>query len=129
MKIQLIALLLLAIQFASPRSVHDYTELVTELKKPAVEVVVAQLMGSFRKEEVTEIVGGEAYNIARTGVGCASGIFGGLDTGFTIADIIQQDPTDPGAYIFAVLFTIAWWQQNGQYLEYMCTNFWRLIHE
>ena len=128
MRIQLIALLLLVIQFSASRSVHDYTELVTELKKPAVEVVVAQLMGSFRKEEITAIVGGEAYNIARTGVGCAAGIFGGLDTGFTIADIIRQDPTDPGAYIFAVLFTIAWWQQNGQYLEYMCSNFWRLIH-
>jgi hypothetical protein len=107
---------------------HSYQELIEQHKKPAIESVVNSLLGNFKKEDVVDIVGGEAYDIARTGVGCAAGFFGGLDTGFTIADIIRQDPTDFETYIFAVLFIIAWWQQNGQYLEYMCINFWRLIH-
>eukprot|EP00345_Euplotes_harpa_P017943 CAMPEP_0168336658 /NCGR_PEP_ID=MMETSP0213-20121227/11686_1 /TAXON_ID=151035 /ORGANISM="Euplotes harpa, Strain FSP1.4" /LENGTH=128 /DNA_ID=CAMNT_0008341919 /DNA_START=17 /DNA_END=403 /DNA_ORIENTATION=+ len=108
--------------------VHDYNELVTELRKPAIEVTVAQLLGGFRKEDVVATVGSKAYDIARTGVGCGAGVFGGADTAFTIADIISQDPKDPGAYIFAVLYTIAWWQQNGQYVTYMCSTFWQLLH-
>ena len=108
--------------------VHDYNELVRELRKPAVEVSVAQLLGGFRKEEVIDIVGGAAYDIARTGVGCGAAFFGGLDTAFTIWDIVSEDPTDFGSYIFAVIYSIAWWQQNGQYMEYMCSNFWALIH-
>ena len=107
---------------------HSYTELIEDLKKPAVEVTVAQLLSGFETPEVKELVGGEAYAIARTGVGCGAGVFGGLNTGFTIYDIISQDPTDFESYIFGVLYAIAWWQQNGQYLEYMCTNFWHLIH-
>ena len=108
--------------------INDYNELVKDLKKPDVEVLVNQLMGGFKKESVVDIIGGETYNIARSGVGCAAGFFGGADTAFTIIDIVSQDPTDFQSYIFAVIFSIAWWQQNGQYLEYMCTNFWRLIH-
>ena len=127
MKIIYVIVLLMLSSMALGK-IHDYNELVTELRKPAVEVSVATLMGGFKKEDVVDIIGGEAYDIARTGVGCGAAVFGGLDTGFTIYDIVSQDPTDPGAYIFAVLYTIAWWQQNGQYLTYMCSNFWRLIH-
>ena len=55
--------------------------------------------------------------IARSGVGCSAEVFGGGDTVFTIVDIISQDPTDPGAYIFAVTYLIVWWQQNGRRLS------------
>ena len=107
---------------------HDYTELVEELKKPAVEVFVAQIMSNFRREDLVHTIGGEVYDIARTGVGCGAGIFGGLDTGFTVWDILSQDFTDFGRWMFAIIYSIAWWQQNGQYITYMCTNFWHLIH-
>ena len=123
MKIVIVIMaMLLAFSYA-----HSYTEFVEDLKKPAIESVVNTLLGDFDKKEIMDLEG-EAYAIARTGVGCAAGVFGGLDTGFTIADIIRQDPTDIQAYIFAVIFIIAWWQQNGQYIEYMCTTFWNLIH-
>ena len=56
----------------------------------------------------------KTYAIARSGVGCSAEVFGGGDTVFTIVDIISQDPTDPGANIFAVIYLIAWWQQNGK---------------
>ena len=127
MKIAYLIAFMMILSICSAKA-HNYRELVEDLRKPAVEVTVAQLMSGFRKEDVIDVMGGHAYDIARTGVGCAAGVFGGLDTGFTIWDIVSQDPTDFEVYIFAVLYTIAWWQQNGQYLEYMCGNFWQLIH-
>ena len=122
----LVALMLLNFTYA--RSIHDYQELVTELKKPAIESSVNLLLGGFNKADVATLIGSHAYDLARTGVGCGAGVFGGLDTAFTIADIIQSDPTDIGVYIFAVIYSIAWWQQNGQYIDYMCSTFWSLLH-
>ena len=108
--------------------VQDYNQMLQDMKKPSIEVVVAQLLGGFKREDFSKLVGSKAYDIARTGVGCGAGVFGGADTVFTIIDIISQNPKDINSYIFAVLYTIAWWQQNGQYVTYMCSNFWILIH-
>ena len=127
-KIAFLLVLVFVIQGTFAKSAHDYSEFVTDLKKPAIASVVNQLLGGFQREDVIELGDSKLYDIVRTGVGCVAGVSGGLDTAFTIADIIQSDPTDPGVYIFAVIFTIAWWQQNGQYIEYMCGNFWILIN-
>ena len=123
-----VLLVVMAMAWTAQSKMMNYDQKLSEMKKPSIEVVVAQLLGGFKKEDYIHIVGSKAYDIARTGVGCGAGVFGGADTIFTIIDIISQDPTDPGAYIFAVIYTIAWWQQNGQYVTYMCSNFWQLLH-
>ena len=69
------------------------------------------------------------YKIARSGVGCFSGGLGLLNTVFTDIDIISSDPTDWFNYVFSVLYLYAWWQQNGQFVEVMCTEFWSLVHK
>ena len=122
----LIVILLLAT--TSMAKYHTYQEFVGELRKPALESSVAQLVEAYFTPEVVDLVGGHAYNVARTGVGCAAGVFGGLNTGFTIWDVISEAPKEVDSYIFGVFYALAWWQQNGQYMEYMCGNFWDLIH-
>ena len=127
MKLSCILVVLMIVSLSLAR-ITNYNELVEELKQPDVEIYAQQLLDTFASKEVLEMLGGHAYDVARSGVGCASGFFGGLNTGFTIYDIILQDPTDPGAYVFGVIYAIAWWQQNGQYMEYMCKTFWDLTH-
>eukprot|EP00343_Euplotes_focardii_P003451 CAMPEP_0205814770 /NCGR_PEP_ID=MMETSP0205-20121125/20108_1 /ASSEMBLY_ACC=CAM_ASM_000278 /TAXON_ID=36767 /ORGANISM="Euplotes focardii, Strain TN1" /LENGTH=87 /DNA_ID=CAMNT_0053099549 /DNA_START=42 /DNA_END=302 /DNA_ORIENTATION=+ len=87
MKFAYILTLIMLVSFTVAKE-HTYSELIQDLTKPAIEVTVAQLMASFDRPEVKELVGADAYAIARTGVGCGSGVFGGLNTGFTIYDII-----------------------------------------
>ena len=123
----LLAFILLA-SMAYGAKEHDYEELVAELRKPAVEVVVAQLMGHLNRDKLVPLIGGHGYDVVRTGVGCAAGVFGGLDQGFTILDIVRRNPTDWQRWIFAGIFVFAWWQQNGQYLGYVCGTFWELLH-
>ena len=123
-----IAIIIALIMMLSIATAHNVNSLVEEHRKPDIEVTVARLMGAFNKGDFASIVGGNAYDIARSGVGCGAGFFGGLDTGFTIYGIIAQDPTNIQSYVFAVIYSISWWQQNGQYLEVMCTNFWTLLH-
>ncbi|CAI2382674.1 unnamed protein product [Moneuplotes crassus] len=121
----IVALLLVSTTLAK---YHTYEEFTKELRKPAIEASVVQILESYFTPEVVELLGGQAYNIARTGVGCAAGVFGGLNTGFTIWDVISQAPRDIDSYIFGAIYAYAWWQQNGQYMEYMCSNFWDLVH-
>ena len=92
--------------------------------KPSLETTVAKLLAGFDRQDYINVAESKAYAIARSGVGCGAGVFGGGDTVFTIVDIISQDPTDPGAYIFAVIYLIAWWQQNGKMVTDYCIN-WR----
>ena len=126
MKIVLLVAVLMMATFATAKGL-SHKELLEAHPVPSIEQTVSKIFGSVSPDTFKNVVGGEAYNIARTGVGCAAGVFGGADTGFNIYDVVRSDPTDFEVYIFAVLYAIAWWQQNGQYLEYMCVNFWRLI--
>ena len=70
----------------------------------------------------------ETYDLVRSGVGCVAGGTDFVNTVFTIADVIQTDPKSWEVYLFGGLYLYAWWQQNGQYMNYMCTYFWTHIN-
>ena len=107
---------------------HNYEELVNDLRRPGLEATVQQVLTFIKNEKLMPILEGRGYDIVRDGVGCAAGVFGGLDQGFNLYDIIMSDPTDWPVYIFAAIFIFAWWQQNGQFITYYCGNFWNNIH-
>ena len=127
MKVICVFFLVLLLSSSMARD-HSYEELIQDLRKPALEVTIQQVLGHFNREKLVPYLGSRGYDIVRDGVGCVSGVLGGLDQGFTVADIIRQDPTDWFRYVFAAIFIVAWWQQNGQFITFYCGNFWELIH-
>ncbi|CAI2384034.1 unnamed protein product [Moneuplotes crassus] len=110
------------------RREHTYEELINDMRKPALAVSINSILAHLTKERLEPLIGNRATDIVRDGVGCGSGVFGGLDQAFTVVDIIRRDPTDWFGYVFATIFIFAWWQQNGQFVTYYCGNLWEEIH-
>ena len=127
MKILFLFVLVLLLSSTFARKKHTYEELIKDLRKPAIELSINQILNHLSRERLEPLLGSKGFDIVRDGVGCASGVFGGLDQGFVIVDIIKQDPKDWFSYVFAIIFVYAWWQQNGQFITFYCGNFWDLI--
>ena len=129
MKIVYIFAFIMLVGMSYGINAQDYEELTAELRKPSVEVSVSHLMRGFNQDIMMPKMGFYTYDLIRTGVGCGAGVFGGLDQGFTIWSIVQKDITDWSKWVTAAIFTLAWYQQNGQSVGHMCGTFWELLHK
>jgi hypothetical protein len=90
----LIALFCLA-QARTPKTKEEYLERISH---PTIEHMVAVAMAYFDSEKITDHIGAETYDVIRTGVGCAAGGLGFVNTVFTDIDVISQAPKDINSY-------------------------------
>ena len=124
MKSIYLAVLLASLCLANAASVEELFTKMQERKDPVGESL-QYIIESLKRGDSNE---NKAYEVARTGIGCSAGAFGLLNTIFTDIDVIASDYMNWEVYLFAVLYVIAWYQQNGQFMVYMCETFWQLIH-
>ena len=119
-----LAVLLASLCLANAATAEELFAKLQERKDPVAESL-QYIIDAVQRTDDNE---NKAYEVARTGIGCSAGAFGLLNTIFTDIDVIASDYTNWEVYLFAVLYVVAWYQQNGQFMVYMCETFWQLVH-